>query len=136
MEQAKKITGEVEIPQHIVKDIQEKVKNIPNFKKKIEASFKKTTTELLSIILAGAINPVGRTAQRLGRRERQEGAADPAERRRRHPGRGRGTALWLDDDLCPRPVGDVEHAQSSVEPAGERPDPSRIRRDGAGDRHL
>ena len=56
MEQAKKITGEVKIPQHIVKDIQEKVKNIPDFKKKIEASFKKTTTELLSIILAGAIN--------------------------------------------------------------------------------
>jgi len=56
MEQAKKITGEVEIPQHIVKDIQEKVKNIPDFKKKIEASFKKTTTELLSVILAGAIN--------------------------------------------------------------------------------
>ena len=56
MEQAKKITGEVEIPQHIVKDIQEKVKNIPDLKKKIEASFEKTTTELLSIILAGAIN--------------------------------------------------------------------------------
>jgi len=55
MEQAKKITGEVEIPQHIVKDIQEKVKNISDFKKKIEASFKKTTTELLNIILAGAI---------------------------------------------------------------------------------
>lgn len=56
MEQAKKITGEVEIPQHIVKDIQEKVKNVPDLKKKIEASFEKTTTELLSIILAGAIN--------------------------------------------------------------------------------
>jgi len=56
MEQAKKITGEVEIPEHIVKDIQEKVKNVPDFKKKIEASFKTTTTELLSIILAGAIN--------------------------------------------------------------------------------
>jgi len=56
MEQAKKITGEVEIPQRIVKDIQEKVKNIPDLKKKIEASFEKTTTELLSIILAGAIN--------------------------------------------------------------------------------
>jgi len=56
MEQAKKITGEVEIPHHIVKDIQKKVKNIPDFKKKIEAFFKKTTTELLSIVLAGAIN--------------------------------------------------------------------------------
>ena len=56
MEQAKKITGEVKIPQHIVKDIQEKVKNVPDLKKKIEASFEKTTTELLSIILAGAIN--------------------------------------------------------------------------------
>jgi len=56
MEQAKKITGEVRIPQAIVKDIQKTVKNIPDLKKKIEASFKKTTTELLSIILAGAIN--------------------------------------------------------------------------------
>ncbi len=56
MEQAKKITGEVEIPQAIVKDVQNKVKNIPGFKKKIESSLKKITTELLSIILAGAIN--------------------------------------------------------------------------------
>ena len=56
MEQAKKITGEVEIPQSIVKDIQEKVRNISDLKKKIQASFEKTTTELLSIVLAGAIN--------------------------------------------------------------------------------
>jgi len=56
MEQAKKITGEVEIPQAIVKDVQNKVKNTTDFKKKIEASLKKITTELLSIILAGAIN--------------------------------------------------------------------------------
>ena len=56
MEQAKKITGEVKIPQHIVKDIQKKVKSISDLKKEIEASFKKTTTELLNIILAGAIN--------------------------------------------------------------------------------
>ncbi len=56
MEQAKKITGEVEIPQTVIDDVQNKVKNVPDFKKKIEASFKKTTTELLSIILAGAIN--------------------------------------------------------------------------------
>lgn len=56
MEQAKKITGEVKIPKHIIKDVQKKVKNIPSFKKEIEASFEKTTTELLNIILAGAIN--------------------------------------------------------------------------------
>jgi len=56
MEEVKKITGEVKIPEDIVKDIQAKVKNIPSFKKKIEASLEKTTTELLSIILTGAIS--------------------------------------------------------------------------------
>lgn len=56
MEQAKKITGEVEIPQTIIKDIQKKVKNISAFKEKIEASLEKSVTEFLEIILAGAIN--------------------------------------------------------------------------------
>ena len=56
MEQAKKITGEVKIPESIVKDVQEKAKDIPGFKKKIEACLEKTTTELLSVILTGAIN--------------------------------------------------------------------------------
>lgn len=56
MEQAKKITGEVEIPQDIIKEIQKKVKNIPAFKEKIKASLGKSVTEFLEIILAGAIN--------------------------------------------------------------------------------
>jgi len=56
MPETKKITGEVEISQSIVKDIQEKVKNIPDLKEKIEKSLKKSVTELLEIILVGAIN--------------------------------------------------------------------------------
>lgn len=56
MEQAKKITGEVEIPQTIIRDIQKKVKNVSDFKAKIETSLKKNITEFLQIILAGAIN--------------------------------------------------------------------------------
>lgn len=56
MEEVKKITGEVEIPQAIVKDIEKKVNNIPEFKEKIEASLKRNVTEILEIILAGAIN--------------------------------------------------------------------------------
>ncbi len=56
MEQAKKITGEIEIPQNIIKDVQLEVKNISDFKKKIESSFGKITSELLEIILVGAIN--------------------------------------------------------------------------------
>ncbi|PIS40187.1 MAG: hypothetical protein COT32_01175, partial [Candidatus Nealsonbacteria bacterium CG08_land_8_20_14_0_20_36_22] len=49
MEQAKKITGEVEITQL-------KIEGVPNFKKKIKNSLKKSTSELLEIILAGSIN--------------------------------------------------------------------------------
>ena len=56
MEQAKKITGEVEIPQAIIKEVQKKVNNISAFKEKIEASLGKSVTEFLEIILAGAIN--------------------------------------------------------------------------------
>ncbi len=56
MPEAKKITGEVVIPQDIVNDIQKKVKNIPNFKEKIESSLQRSVTEVLEIILAGVIN--------------------------------------------------------------------------------
>ena len=56
MEQAKKITGEIEISQHVIKDVQKQVKNIADFKVKIESSLGKNITELLEIILAGAIN--------------------------------------------------------------------------------
>ena len=49
MEQVKKITGEVEITQL-------KIEGVPDFKKKIEDFLKKSTSELLEIILAGSIN--------------------------------------------------------------------------------
>ena len=56
MTETKKITGEIEIPQTIVEDIRLKVKNIPDFKEKIKSSLEKITTELVEVILAGAIN--------------------------------------------------------------------------------
>ncbi len=56
MLEIKKITGEVEIPESTIKEIQLKVKTISDFKKKIESSLGKNTTEILGIILAGAIN--------------------------------------------------------------------------------
>lgn len=51
----KKITGQVEIPQSIISDVQKKVKDINDFKKKIEDSLEKSTTEIVEIILTGAI---------------------------------------------------------------------------------
>ena len=48
MEQAKKITGQVEVSQI-------KIEGVPDFKNKIEASLQKNTSELLEIILSGAI---------------------------------------------------------------------------------
>ncbi len=53
MLETKKITGEVKIPQRIVFDIKKEVKNIPDFKEKIEKSLKKRVTELIEIILTG-----------------------------------------------------------------------------------
>lgn len=55
MEQVKKIRGEIIIAEAVIKNVKKKVKNIPAFKKKIEASLDKLTTELLEIILVGAI---------------------------------------------------------------------------------
>jgi len=55
MEQAKKITGEVQINEAVIKDVQKKVKNIKNLKEKIERNLGKSTTEVLEIILIGAI---------------------------------------------------------------------------------
>ncbi|MDP2910451.1 MAG: GspE/PulE family protein [bacterium] len=55
MEQARKITGEVQINETIIKDVRKKVKNIKNLKEKIETSLEKSTTEILEIILIGAI---------------------------------------------------------------------------------
>ncbi len=50
MQRAKSITGEIEISKEI------KVENLPGFKEIIESSLDKNTTELLGIVLAGAIN--------------------------------------------------------------------------------
>ncbi len=54
MEEIKKITGEIEIPQLVVGDIKREVKNIPDFKKKIERSLNKRITDLVEIILTGS----------------------------------------------------------------------------------
>jgi len=56
MQQAKRITGEVEISKEIIAEVQKKVNNIPTFKEFIESSLDKNTTELLGIVLIGAIN--------------------------------------------------------------------------------
>src|SRR4030042_154596 len=55
MEQAKKIRGEVQINEVVIKDVQKEVKNIKNLKEKIETNLEKSTTESLEIILIGAI---------------------------------------------------------------------------------
>lgn len=51
-----KIIGEVTISPDILAEIKEKVKNIPKLQKKIEEFLTKNATELLGVILAGAIN--------------------------------------------------------------------------------
>jgi len=56
MQQAKKITGEVEISKDIIAETQKKVKHIPAFKEIIKSSLDKNTTDLLGIVLIGAIN--------------------------------------------------------------------------------
>jgi type II secretory ATPase GspE/PulE/Tfp pilus assembly ATPase PilB-like protein len=50
-----KITGQVVISPIILSEVQKGVKNIPNFKKKIEEVLTKRTTEILEIILGGAV---------------------------------------------------------------------------------
>lgn len=52
---AKKIAGSVEIPSAVLEEIQKEIKNISSFKKKIETSLEKRVTEILEIILGGAI---------------------------------------------------------------------------------
>ena len=54
MLEIKKITGEVTIPPIIVKDVKKEIKNLLDFKKKIEKSLSKKTTDLVEIILTGA----------------------------------------------------------------------------------
>jgi len=56
MQQAKRITGEVEISKDIIAEVQKKVNNISAFKEIFESSLNKNTTEVLGIVLIGAIN--------------------------------------------------------------------------------
>jgi len=55
MSETNKITGEVTISKDLVSEIQENVKNIPDLKEKIEENLDKRLTELLDIVLVGAI---------------------------------------------------------------------------------
>jgi type II secretory ATPase GspE/PulE/Tfp pilus assembly ATPase PilB-like protein len=55
MEEAKKITGGITISKEAVMEIEGQVKDIFGFKKKIESSLQKNTTELWEIILTSAI---------------------------------------------------------------------------------
>ncbi len=50
-----KITGEITVSQDILSEVQKEIKNVSNFKKKIEEVLTKRTTEILEIILSGAV---------------------------------------------------------------------------------
>lgn len=52
---SKKITGEVLIPHAVSSEIEQEVKNIADYKRKIEESLERRTTEILEIVLSGAI---------------------------------------------------------------------------------
>jgi type II secretory ATPase GspE/PulE/Tfp pilus assembly ATPase PilB-like protein len=52
---SKKITHELIIPSRKFSEIEKEIKNIPDFKEKIEGSFDKNTSELSEIILGGGI---------------------------------------------------------------------------------
>ena len=54
-EVSKKITGEVVIPSEISTEIKKEIKNISEFEEKIKAFLEKRVTEILEIILGGAI---------------------------------------------------------------------------------
>ncbi|GAI77390.1 unnamed protein product, partial [marine sediment metagenome] len=53
---SKKITGQISIPPKILAELQKEVKNIPAFKEKIKISLIGRLTEVLEIVLGGAIN--------------------------------------------------------------------------------
>jgi len=55
MLQVSKITGQVEIPESTIKDVEKKVGSVSDFKEKIKKSFTQKTTEIIEIILAGAV---------------------------------------------------------------------------------
>jgi len=52
---SKKITGETEISEAVFSEIEEEIQNVSGFKKKIESSLEERLTEVLEIILGGAI---------------------------------------------------------------------------------
>lgn len=54
-EQSRKITGSIEISLDIVKELQKQIKNISEFAQKIRESLTKRVTEILEIILEGAV---------------------------------------------------------------------------------
>lgn len=56
MLQGSKITGQIKIEDSKAKEIKKNINNVLAFKGEIEKSFSKKTTELLGIIMAGAIN--------------------------------------------------------------------------------
>ncbi|HHE76641.1 MAG TPA: type II/IV secretion system protein [Candidatus Parcubacteria bacterium] len=55
MLKTKKITGEIKIPHSLYEEVRLEVKNIPDFKRKIESSLNITTSELTEVLLVGAI---------------------------------------------------------------------------------
>jgi len=54
-EVSKKITGEIEISPVSLREIEKEIKNVSDFKKRVESSLTKSITEILEIILGGAI---------------------------------------------------------------------------------
>lgn len=55
IEERAKITGEVAISPILLEEVKKEIKNIPQLQKKIEEFLTKSTTELVGVILAGAI---------------------------------------------------------------------------------
>ncbi len=55
MNKIKKIIGEVQVSSKSASDIKQRIQNIPDFKKEIENSLNKKTTEILEMILIGGI---------------------------------------------------------------------------------
>ena len=55
MEEAKKLLGAVSISPKIIEEVKKDVKDIAGFKKKIEEYLSQNVTELLDVILFGAI---------------------------------------------------------------------------------
>ncbi len=55
MQEAKKLTGEIEISSLVIKALKKEITNLEKLKEKISDSLEKSTTELLEVILMGAI---------------------------------------------------------------------------------